>query len=447
MKKIVFIIIGLIGIGLISCSDDFLEPGSHQTKPFEEGVETTNDLHNLVKGIYSNMNTAEYYGRDMIVYGEIRSDNTNNDESTGRYINVGRLDMLANDEYALDTWYNIYQCIQLANIAIDADVTGNDPAKIDYHKGQAYTLRALFYFDLLRLYSTIYVDGYELGVPLVTEFDKTGDADAPGRSSITDMKQQIEDDFQMALNMMDPGYDGTKTEITVDAAKALYSRYLLYEEKTAEAMNHVSSIINSGYELTAAPLYQSQWLNTETNESIFEIAFTSSDRLNTTSVGYMWHPAGYADFTFTDSLLALYESGEARYPYTPNGVPMRYQDLNGTYNIRIIDYPEVILNYVEAAYHEGDPNGDIDSLLNHLATTRGASPYSAATEENILIERRKELAGAGHRYFDLLRTENDIPDIADHISAPIPYGSEDLAFPIPEDEIDANPNIDVSDQN
>ncbi|MGM0530214.1 MAG: RagB/SusD family nutrient uptake outer membrane protein, partial [Bacteroidota bacterium] len=434
---------GLIGIGMISCSEDFLEPGLFQTKKFEEGIQTTDDLHNLVNGVYDDMNTAEYYGRDMIIFGEVRSDNTNNDESTGRYINVGRFNMLANDAYAIDTWTNIYECLQQSNIAIHSDVT-DEAGEADYYKGQAYTLRALFYFDLMRLYSTMFVEDYDYGVPIVTEFDKSASQAPPARSTLAETRGQIENDFEMALDLMDSSFDGTKTEISVDAAKALYSRYLLYIGNYEEAMNLAYEIIenpNYDYQYTAAPLYETQWENKETNESIFELAFTSSDRLNTTSVGYMWDPRGYGDFIFTDDLLGLYEENEARYPYTSQGFPMRYQNLNGTYNIRIIDYPEVVLNYAEAAFHEGDPNEDALSMLNELANARGAGDYADLNEENILTERRKELAGAGHRYFDLLRTEQDIPDVASQIAEPIPYGDERLAFPIPEDELDANPNI------
>lgn len=39
---------------------------------------------------------------------------------------------------------------------------------------------------------------------------------------------------------------------------------------------------------------------------------------------------------------------------------------------------------------------------------RGATLYEEATVENVLPERRKELALEGHRFFDLVRNEKDI---------------------------------------
>lgn len=439
----------------MSCSEDFLDPELQQTKKFDEALETATDLHNAVKAVYANMNTAEYYGRDYIVFGETRSDNTANDFGTGRYINVSLFDMIESDGYATDTWDNIYECIQQANIVIHADVSG-DAAEIDYYKGQAYALRGLFYFDLMRLYSTMFVTGSDLGIPLVTKYDETGSTEPPARATIAQTQTQIEDDFTEALSLMDPAFDGTKQEMTVDGAKALFSRYYLYTGQYPAARDMAYEILeDSTYQYSAPTLYEVMWTNDEANESIFEMAFTNTDRLNTTSVGYMWNENGYDDFAFTTDLLSLYGPNDVRYPYIfPSGdyVPVRYQDLNGNYNIRVIDYPEVVLNYVEAAFHSTDINGDALDWLNDLANKRNLNDvpntYASLTLDNILLERRKETAGAGHRYFDLIRNGMDIPAVPDsHLSAPIPYGDPVLAFPIPEVELDANDNINNEDQN
>lgn len=448
MKKLIYILIGLIATGILSCSEDYLEPELQQTKRFENGIETKTDLHNLVKGIYDNMSAAEYYGRDFIVYGEVRSDNTANDFGTGRYIEVSNFNLLQSDGYAHDTWQNIYRGIQQANIAIHAEIN-DTTAEAKYYKGQAYVLRGLFYFDLMRLYSTMFVSGYDYGVPIVNEFDNTADNGSPSRASLEDTKIQIEGDLLTAIEMMSSAYDGTKQEISVDAAKALLSRYYLYTNQHLEAMELAYDIIqnpNYNYKYTTAINYVTQWTRDESNESIFELAYTNTDKLNTTSVGYMWNPYGYGDLSFTTDLLSTYGPNDVRYPYTESGIPVRYQDLNGNNNIRIIDYPEVVLNYVEAAYHEGDPNGDALIYLNELADVRdltGDAPdYTSLNESIILEERRKELAATGQRYFDLLRTEQDIPAVPDsHLNSAIPYGDPVCAFPIPEAELDANPNI------
>jgi hypothetical protein len=454
MKKLIYLFIGILATGLISCSEDFLDPELQQTKKFDEALETATDLHNAVKAVYANMNTAEYYGRDYIVFGEVRSDNTANDFGTGRYINVSNFQMIQSDGYATTTWDNIYECIQQANIVIQADVSG-DAAEIDYYKGQAYALRGLLYFDLMRLYSTMFVTGYDLGIPLVTEYDETGSSEPPARATIAQTRTQIEDDFTEALSLMDPAFDGTKQEMSVDGAKALFSRYYLYTGQYTQAMNWAYDVLtnpNYSYQYTDPSLYQVMWTNDEANESIFEMAFTNTDRLNTTSVGYMWDPRGYGDFTFTTDLTSIYGANDVRYPTISGGIPVRYQDLNGNYNIRVIDYPEVVLNYVEAAFHEGDPNGDALTWLNELANNRNLNDvpntYASLTLDNILLERRKETAGAGHRYFDLIRNGMDIPAVSDsHLSSDIPYGDPVLAFPIPEVELDANDKINNEDQN
>ena len=49
MKKAIYILIGMfIMTGFVSCSDEFLEPELQQTKRYEEGLQETEDLHNLI---------------------------------------------------------------------------------------------------------------------------------------------------------------------------------------------------------------------------------------------------------------------------------------------------------------------------------------------------------------------------------------------------------------
>jgi starch-binding outer membrane protein, SusD/RagB family len=83
-----------------------------------------------------------------------------------------------------------------------------------------------------------------------------------------------------------------------------------------------------------------------------------------------------------------------------------------------------------------------------IPSRRGASLYEEATVENVLAERRKELALEGHRFFDLVRNEKDILKVDSRqtfIGDKIPYGSTLLPFPIPQSEVNANPNIEQND--
>lgn len=88
---------------------------------------------------------------------------------------------------------------------------------------------------------------------------------------------------------------------------------------------------------------------------------------------------------------------------------------NGGNDWKILRYAEVLLTYAEAANEAGGPSADINSALNEIRS-RAKMPDVAATfalngwtmsketlRTFIRHERRIELAGEGHRYFDILR--------------------------------------------
>ena len=66
---------------------------------------------------------------------------------------------------------------------------------------------------------------------------------------------------------------------------------------------------------------------------------------------------------------------------------------------------EILLNYVEAAYYLGDPNGDMVSVMNEIRDRAGMPLLSIGeiTENKIRQERRCELAFEEHVFWDLRR--------------------------------------------
>ena len=68
-------------------------------------------------------------------------------------------------------------------------------------------------------------------------------------------------------------------------------------------------------------------------------------------------------------------------------------------------YGEILLNYVEAAFYLGDPNGDMLATINQLRDRAGMPSLNLAqlTEEKIRQERRCELAFEDHTFWDLRR--------------------------------------------
>ena len=161
----------------------------------------------------------------------------------------------------------------------------------------------------------------------------------------------------------------------------------------------------------------------------------------------MYQATTYGDIEVTNDLYDLYEDTDVRKDlYTKDSTVIRmtgkYPTPLYTDNIKVIRYAEMILNYAEALARTGSP--DALAVLNLIPANRGAALYTEATLDNVLLERRKELAMEGHRFFDLMRTGQGIPYVDPRQTFSkegIPYGDPVLAFPIPQSEIAANPSV------
>ena len=112
---------------------------------------------------------------------------------------------------------------------------------------------------------------------------------------------------------------------------------------------------------------------------------------------------------------------------------------------------EVYFIAAEAAYHQNDEASAL-TYLNAVATERDPSfaGYSSSGQgllDDILLERRKELAFEGHRYWDLVRNDLDVTrvELANNYPGNVPLVLETTNFrrilPVPQGELDANPNI------
>ena len=449
MKKITAIhsiLFALLILSAGACSEDFLEPEVTTAKDVATSVNTAEDLESIIYGAYDRMNARNYYGKDYIIFAEVRSDNAYSNANSSQYVGPGQFFLTPTDYYPENTWRQIYAVIANANIVINTEVADNEGAEVQHLKGQAYAVRALAYMDLLGIYGQQYA-GDTLGVPLILEFSP--DNPFPERASAQAVWNQIGQDFQTAADIMDPALDGVSpTVLSSGAVYALQSRYYLYVKEYAQAAAVAKKVIDSGkFSLTDVGNYVSSWAIDGGRNVLFELAFTDTDNLSFNSLYFMYQDTYYGDVLVTDDLYNLYEDTDVRKAlYGVNGDTIRmvgkYPSASTTDNIKIIRYAEVVLNYAEALARTGSP--EALAVLNRIPASRGAALYTEATLDNVLLERRKELAMEGHRFFDLMRTGQGIPYVDPRQTFKkegIPYGDPVLAFPIPQSEIAANPSV------
>ncbi|MDJ1491294.1 RagB/SusD family nutrient uptake outer membrane protein [Cytophagaceae bacterium DM2B3-1] len=436
----------LFTLCLFSCTKDFLEPELTKDKDVATNVNTIDDLRGIMAGAYNRMNESDYYGRDYIVFAEVRSDNAFSSGSSGRFVSPAQFVMTSNDAYSTDTWSRIYSVIVNANIVIQSEITGNDTPEVQYVKGQAYAVRALAHMDLLRLFGQQYVTGGTLGVPIITAYNDGNIY--PKRATIEEVWNQVGADFAKAIEIMDPSLDGTSpTQITTWAVYALQSRYYLYIKDYAKAAVAAKKVIDSGnFSVLSKSEYTGYWNNPGEGHSLFELAYTNSDNLGNGSLFYIYQATNYGDIQVTKDLYNSYDNADVRkklYSADESVYRMIGKYPEYTSSIKVIRYEEVILNYAEALYHL-ESTEDAADYLNLIAENRSNYSYETVSLDDILEERRKELAMEGHRSYDLLRNGLSIPYVDSRQTFNkngIAYGAASLAFPIPRGEITANPNM------
>lgn len=455
MKKLLKLtfILGLSMILFNSCTTKSLEPTLAQEKAVEGSINSVGNLYSLIKGAHSILTTSGYYGQAMIITNEVRSDNCFSNGNSGRYSTQAEFEYNDNTGYV---WNDAYQLISDLNIIINTDLNSLE-GDLDYGRhiqGQAIALRALAHFDLLRSYGQQHASGGDLGVPIVTTFK--GDDLFPSRNTITEVKNAIYADLETAYGMMDLAYD-SKILISKYAAKALESRVAIYFGDWIRARDAAKLVIDSGlYSIASAESFVSNWTSKEASNSIFELQYSSSDNAGINGLAYIYRfpgdsPSGYGDVEVVSNVIDLFEDGDVRKDilgYQDGGTRLRnmgkYPD-TVTYadNVPLIRIEEIILNYAEALYEIN--NTDLVALtqLNSIPSNRGASVYTVVTKDNILNERRKELMFEGFRFDDLMRTGKNIKVLGSNqnLLRTLTYPNDLFAYPIPNDETNANSNM------
>lgn len=461
MKKILyFITLNLMISSLaVSCRDADLEPTLAQAKDLEASINTTEDLSAILNATYDRMSQTAYYGRDIIIYGEVRSDNAYSNANSNRFVTVGQMKMDPADGYPTGTWTQIYGAIATANIVINKSESSikGDLAEIRHIKGQALAIRALAHFDLVRLFGQQHVNGggmSAMGVPYVTVF-KDPNGLFPSRNTVQEVYNLAKDDIANALQLMNPSLDdNSKHYMTSQAANAILARMALYFDDMPTAEAAAAKVVNSGkYSVASSSAFASTFNTDSTSNVIFSIAAAPNDNNGINGLANIYRGASYGDIVILKDLFDKYATGDVRgsttfiQPRTTAAADFRnigkYPTM-GTFSddIPVIRYEEMVLIYAEALLRNNKA-GNALTELNKIPANRGAAAYTAATLDNILLERRKELAFEGFRFDDLARTKKSLPlvDAVRQTYGNVTYGAFNYAFPIPGAEVGANSNI------
>lgn len=455
--KLIKYSIGILAflLGLSSCSDSDLEPTLQQSKSIETSINSVNDLQAIINGAYERLSASSYYGRDKIILGEVFSDNCSSNANSNRFVAEAQMDLLPQSGIAASFWSQAYGVIASSNIVIAAEGIEGDQALINQLKGQAYALRALVHFDLLTYYGQQNVDGgglSSLGVPYVVSF-RDNNALFPSRNTVQEVRDMAYEDLTTAYSLMSVSLNDSKEYISTFAVKGIEARIANYFGDFGRSLSAAQIIVNSQqFSVASSANFANTFAIDQATNSIFEIAFSATDNPGINGLANIYQPGSYGDVIALPNLAEIYEDDDVR---GVGGIITEYA--NGTLrntgkypstapyedNVPVIRYEEVVLLYAEALLETGGNPATALTFLNQIPSNRNATPYAVVNKNNILLERRKELAFEGFRFHDLARTRMNIPnpDPVLQLHGGPTYGSYNYALPIPASEADVNANV------
>lgn len=472
-----FIFSSLLLAGATSCKKSFFDLEPYDASPVNSAIKSDADLNVAANGMYASLRNVDLYGRTLPVKGDLAADNVYlRTGNSGRYTVFRDFNQTVANAEAANVWTAAYAAIKNANQVINSDLAGG--ATINELKGEAYAVRALMHFELVRNFAHPYtVAPNDPGVPIVTAYDQSA---LPARNTVQEVYTQVISDLNQAYSLISLNQgesmtiNSTQTTrlmtseyISKYAAKGLLAKVYLTMGNWQAARDAALDVVNnSGFSLVEASDYVGFWADpgarTDGVETLFEISSDAASNLssNQLSAFYEQPPIGYGDLWITNDLYNQYSASDVRTDVILTGtasgqtvyINNKYSNTSNPAdkdNIKILRYADVVLILAEA-YANLTDEANARTYLNMVAQERdlsfsGYTSTGAQLKADIINERRKELAFEGDRYWDLMRL--NLP-ITGHLknqnpNTPFPIAVDDIhrIFPIPQSETDVNPNI------
>lgn len=474
MKTIKYIsVILLLALGLYSC-DSLLDVETKHALP-QEDMENEDGARSLIIGVYDRMQEPTFAGRDFLTLPDVMGDNVKLNPGATRYTRQYQF----TPYYNIDIWDDAYRQIVSLNEALYYLGKLEETPSVKALKGEALFLRAYDYFYLAIIYGRMpghLVDGFDLCVPLVTEpfFNNGGNITeeaSVARATVDEVWAQIVKDLNDAFEYMNGNDKGNfPNRGSAIAAKALLSRVYLYMGRWSDCVTASTYVLNNAsVKIYSGSQYTS--IFSSGSESIWQLHYTEAENLLSSSLhsaygtkddgtrddeGYgNGKGTGDAVLSVTDDFVALLDQDhdirfgalrKVKYSglklwWTIKFNSWKKADLFGLDDVPLIRISEMILNRAEAYAHQNlmsSARADINELRGKRGIGDTDVPDSGLLDE-VLLQRRLELAFEGHRYFDRKRLGLDI--LRPEGLPTVPYSDYRVVAAIGTTELDVNKKL------
>lgn len=454
---------------LASCGPDFLSPAPTAavgaTTYYSTEAELETGVINMYDGIQGvnilaiTSTTLNHSIQFEYYLTEMRSDNTRTKSQEGEAAQFEFYNIEPNNGIVEDYYRSMYDIIFRANTVL-ANLGVASAETATAYEAEAKFVRAYAYFNLVRLWGD---------VPLIDEVISLFDTETQFTRVSTDgVYDLIISDLQTAAAGLT---DASKTRASKSAAQAMLAKVYLTTGNYPGAKTLVEEVMNAGFELEAN--FKDVFFDELNNEIIFAIGYIGDDTNDSQSISTEWlnavgRTAG-VNYLTNECAAFLDEFGGLRTEYSYRQDQLQFEQNqvvkylpDGDSNLGIeatssdarragndwieIRYADVLLMHAEATIGAGNGLSTTDPLslgaFNAVRDRAGLDPVNSISKEELLIERRAELAFENQRFFDLARfgVMNDVlGEFAAENGAV--FTGTDALLPIPTREINLSNGV------
>jgi hypothetical protein len=478
---------------LQSCQDDFVNLQPEFTLDAVNNPSSMAQLEQVLDGAYANFRSADYYGSGSGTGGgaalmpDVLSDNLYETVQTlANSRDMSNFQFQQNTGQITGIYNAMYKVISVANIVlrdVDKFTTATNKKTANRIKGQAHAIRALAHFDLFKYFAENYDRNSTttLALHYSKNFEISSDA-KPVRLSNKVYYDELFADINTAQTLLadidknvNQGFAAIRPKMGLSAVHLLKARVSLYAGLYADAITAASAGIAIAPALVSnQTTFNGMYSEAAAGEIIWNVQFDAGQSgpsfivfFATNNRSYFRTALEVATVSGTSGLIRSDDIRYAAYFANVNATTEVPQALaltkyrgkggvsNGNANFVAMKTAELYLIRAEAyakstTPQEGLAMADLNTLRKARISSYVDENLTGATLiDAIADERRRELIGEGHRFFDLKRTTRTltrgstcgIPAQSPVDKCSLTPTSREWTFPITETLKNANPNL------
>ena len=443
----------LLAAPLVGC-DKRLDIEPVDTVLADKAIQSSADVESLLRGGYAVLGSSDLYGGRIQYIADLLGDPEGPGSELfwqGTYVQPNEIyqkDIAKVNTFVAGTWNQAYQAINIANTVL-ANISKVTPSKQSQITGEAKFIRGVMYFELVRLFAKDWNNGNPAtnpGVPLVLTatninngIDATGSASKVSRNTVAEVYAQVLLDLldaELKLKPSAPGSATTNIFATTYAASGMLSRVYLQQRKYNLAAIEADKVIQSGIYRLITPVSDEFAAKGNTNEDIFAMQVNVQSGINDLNTFYSTNGRG-GDISVSDDFVASYDAADERgllFNQDNGNLTTKFDEVFG--NVKVMRLAEMYLTRAEGNFRAGTNVGAAPYEDLNTVRERAHAPLITAadvTADLLFNDRHQELAFEGFYLHDFKRTGRSVGTLS--------VTANKLVLPIPQREINVNPNL------